>query len=159
MANSTPSRRRLADRQAELVRALTGAGDVPAGFDRARVERAARSLVGKRVAEVARAWPALAAALGERFRERFRAYAQVTPPPEHGGPLADGRAFADTLADDEWTDAAVWERLTVDLHHRRDRGGLRRRRGFGLAWARLLGSGRLVVRLRLPGGRVVALWG
>jgi hypothetical protein len=141
------------------VRALTGAGEVPAGFDRERIERAARSLINKRRVEVARAWPATVAALGETYVERFNAFASQTPPPEQGGPLADGRAFLATLPPDTpWTDAAVWEQLVVDLHFWRDAHGLRRRRWFALIWARLPQSRRLVVRLRLPGGRVLA-WG
>jgi hypothetical protein len=153
------ARQRLAAAQAELVRALTGGAEIPAGFDAERVRRAVRSLVNKRLAEVARMWPALVAALGDAYPERFRAFAASTPPPEQGGPLADGRAFAATLTPAEWTDAAVLERLTVDLHFRWTGTGLRARRWFALRWVRLPQSRRLVVRLRLPGGRVMSLWG
>jgi hypothetical protein len=153
------SRRQLAAAQAELVRALTGAGPLPAGFDAERVQRATRSLINKRVAEVARLWPALAAALGERYAERFRTFAATTPPPHSGGPLADGRAFAATLTPTEWTDAARLELLTFDLRYHWTGTGLRRRRGFAFRWVRLPQSRRHIVRLRLPGGRVLALWG
>lgn len=154
-----PARARLAARQAALVQALTGGSELPAGFDAARVARAARSLVNKRRAEVARIWPALAAALGNPYAERFQAFAATTPPPDRGGPLADGWAFATTLRPDEWTDAARRELLAVDLHFRWTGTGLVRRRGFALRWVRLPQSRRLLVRLRLPGGRVLALWG
>jgi hypothetical protein len=153
------ARERLAARQAALVRALTGAGELPGGFDPVRIERAVRSLLNKRRAEVGRTWPALAAALGTSYPERFRAFAARTPPPDRGGPLADGRAFAATLAAAEWTDAARLELLAVELHFCWTGTGLVRRWGFALRWVRLPQSGRLVVRLRLPGGRVLALWG
>jgi hypothetical protein len=144
------ARARLAQQQAALVRALVAQGEPPAGFAEDRVRLAARSLVNKRLREVARAWPALVEALGDRFGPRFTAFAQSTPPPGDGGPMADGRAFLPTLSADELTDdlrlAAVW----ADL-------GRSRWPSVRLAWLR--GSGRLAVGARLPwlGLRVTTL--
>src|SRR5262245_31430986 len=87
----------LAERQAELVRALTGRGPPPAGFDATRVCVVALSLVLKRLQAVQRAWPALARALGDDFDHLFPDYATATPAPRDGGPLADGDAFAGRL--------------------------------------------------------------
>ena len=56
------------------------------------------ALAGKRAREVARAWPVLAADLGEGFTGRFLADAARRPPPARGGALADGLAFARALA-------------------------------------------------------------
>ena len=65
------ARERLAARQLELVQALVGGGGgggaVPAGFDEQRIRQAARSLVNKRLREVALAWPELTGCLGDRF--------------------------------------------------------------------------------------------
>ena len=91
-------RDRLAAGQAALVRALAGGGPVPGGFDRGRVRAASTALARKRAREVARAWPTLAAELGEDFTGEFLAYAAGRPPPARGGALADGLAFADALA-------------------------------------------------------------
>ncbi len=56
------------------------------------------ALARKRAREVARAWPVLAADLGEDFTGRFLADAARRPPPARGGALADGLAFARALA-------------------------------------------------------------
>jgi hypothetical protein len=92
------ARDRLAAGQAALVRALVGGGPVPGGFDPGRVRATSTALARKRAREVARAWPALAAELGEDFTGEFLAYAAGRPPPARGGALADGLAFADGLA-------------------------------------------------------------
>ncbi|MEU8609172.1 hypothetical protein AB0C29_14320, partial [Actinoplanes sp. NPDC048791] len=54
----------LAERQAELVAALTGGAAVPPGFDARLVEAARVALLRKRAGEVARQWPDLVHALG-----------------------------------------------------------------------------------------------
>jgi hypothetical protein len=92
------ARERLADEQAALVRALVGGGPVPGGFDPGRVAATSAALARKRAREVARAWPVLAADLGEGFTARFVADAARRPPPVTGGALADGLAFARALA-------------------------------------------------------------
>jgi hypothetical protein len=144
-------RERLAEQQAALVRALTASGEAPAGFDAERLRLAATSLANKRRQEVARAWPALVRCLGERFRERFDAFAEKTPLPSEGGPLADGRAFARALAREVWTDEARLEVLAVDLRQARCAGGLRPRRGVAVKVAWLRERRRLVVGVRAPG--------
>jgi hypothetical protein len=68
-----PDRERLDAEQAALVRALVDGGPVPAGFDPDRVAATATALARKRAGEVARAWPVLAAELGDDFTARFRA--------------------------------------------------------------------------------------
>jgi hypothetical protein len=89
---------RLAAEQAALVRALVAGGPVPDGFDPGRVRATAAALARKRAREVARAWPVLAADLGEAFTDRFVTFAAGRPPPASGGALADGLAFARHLA-------------------------------------------------------------
>jgi hypothetical protein len=91
-------RERLAAGQAALVRALVGGGPVPGGFDPDRVRATSTALARKRAREVARAWPVLAAELGEEFTGRFLAFAAGRPPPARGGALADGLALARALA-------------------------------------------------------------
>ncbi len=155
---STPEvRADLARQQALLVEALVSGGERPVGFDAARLELAARSLLNKRLRETARAWPALVRCLSDGYAERFRAYAGGTPPPTEGGPLADGRAFARTLPPALVDDEARAEVLLVDLNWRRTANGLRPRRGVTLkaAWLRR----RLVLGVRLPrlGVRLVSL--
>jgi hypothetical protein len=90
-------RERLAADQAVLVRALVGGGPVPGGVDPDRVGATAAALARKRAREVARAWPVLAADLGDDFTRRFLADAAARPP-ARGGALADGLAFARALA-------------------------------------------------------------
>jgi hypothetical protein len=145
-------RAELAARQAELVRALTGGGPMPAGFLPSRIQATADALAAKRARSAARAWPALAAALGDQFRLRFAEYAAVTRLPQRGGPLADGRAFADWLARrGALPDAGRLEALAIDLGQARCAGGLVPRRGPALAAAWLRQSGRLAIGLRWPG--------
>jgi hypothetical protein len=91
-------RERLAAGQAARVRALVAGGPVPGGFDPDRVRATSAARAGKRAREVARAWPALAAELGQEFSGRFLAFAATRPPPARGGALADGLAFAHALA-------------------------------------------------------------
>jgi hypothetical protein len=134
------ARARLAARQAEVVRALTGQGDAPQGFAPERLRAAAASLEKKRLREVALAWPALVRALGEDFEPRFRSFAARMPLPAAGGPLADGRAFARTLAPHAWTDDLRLAVLAFDLRRRRP----------ALAFARLRQARRLVVAIHLP---------
>jgi len=142
------ARRRLAEQQGELVRALVASGAVPAGFDARRVAGAARSLVNKRLREVAQGWPALVACLGEqRFAERFRAYAEQAPPPA-GGPAADGERFARSLPPAERSDELEVLLLRLALG----------RRVVGIARARLPRSGRRAVGVHLP-GLGVRVWG
>jgi hypothetical protein len=71
---------------------------VPEGFEPDRVRATAAALARKRAREVARAWPVLAADLGEVFTDRFVAFAAGRPPPATGGAMADGLAFARALA-------------------------------------------------------------
>src|SRR5262249_24071096 len=105
----------LAERQAALVTALTGAGDVPPGFDAARVRAAAAALAFKRARAAAQAWPGVRAMLGDDFRNRFAEYAAVTPIPQHGGPLADGRAFVRYLTERmPLSDEVTLQALSVD---------------------------------------------
>lgn len=141
-------RQRLAEAQAALVRGLLS-GEPPDGFDAARFCLASRSLINKRLREVARAWPMLARCLGDRFAARFRAFAQTTTPPGEGGPLADGRAFLDTFPIHELDEAAREELLRVDLNWRRTSTGLRPRRGVVVKWIRK--NGAIAVGIRMPG--------
>jgi hypothetical protein len=145
---SSDARSRLAEQQAQLVRALVGQDEAPAGFDAERLRLASQSLVNKRLREVERAWPALARCLGEHWSARFTAFAQTTPPPPEGGPLGDGLAFARTLPSCDLDDEARTERFFVELH--------RTRLPLRAAW--LPQAGRLLLGVRLPwlGARVLA---
>jgi hypothetical protein len=137
-------RERLAAEQAALVRALVGGGPVPGGFDPGRVAATSAAVARKRAREVARAWPVLAADLGEGFTGRFLADAARRPPPGRGGALADGLAFAEALAGEgRLPDSARVERLAARAHLST--------RPVRLA-ATLTGSPRrLVVTVRAPG--------
>jgi hypothetical protein len=154
------ARERLADMQAELVQTLVGQGRAPADFDAARLKAAAYALASKRARAVMQAWPALTHALGESFSERFAAYGLVSPLPLHGGPLADGRAFARYLAGSgELPDAGRMEALLVVLRFRFTAMGLLPRRGLALRFTHLKLSGRLVIGFRMPwlGGRYFSI--
>jgi hypothetical protein len=148
--SAADGRAELARQQQALLRALVAGGPAPAGFSGAQVARAARALANKRRREAARAWPALARALGARFNERFAAFAAAVPPPAEGGPLVDGRGFARTLAASERTDELRLALLAFDLRWRSGAGGLLARRGPALRAAWLRRARRLAVGVRLP---------
>ena len=88
--------------------------------------------------------------LTRSFRELFEAFAAQTPLPAEGGPLADGRAFVQTIAPGEWADDVRLEVLAIDLRLRRTAKGLRPRRGPTLKVAWLRQARRLVIGGRLP---------
>jgi hypothetical protein len=92
--------RPLAERQAELVAALTGTGAVPDGFDARLVGAARAALLRKRAGEVARHWPRLAAGHGTAWPATFVAWAAGRPTAgalRDGWDLARGLAAAGTL--------------------------------------------------------------
>jgi hypothetical protein len=141
----------LAAQQAALVRALTGLGPVPSGFDEGRIGVVARSLVFKRMRSVRRVWPGLARGLGDDFECQFVAYATEAPLPHRGGVLADGDAFVGRLlATGNCPDEARKERLAVSLAHRRTADGLVRRSRFSaVVRCASLRSRRVMIGLRL----------
>lgn len=139
----------LAARQAAFAEAVIAGAPPPPGFSVERVRAAAASLANKRRGSVARAWPGLAAGLGDELRPLFAAYASSVPHPLEGGPLADGLAFGDWLeARGRLPPGAEGQRLSVRLRHRRAPGGLRRRRGPWLAVGRI--QGRWVAAVYIP---------
>ncbi|MEU8230708.1 hypothetical protein AB0C12_14025 [Actinoplanes sp. NPDC048967] len=85
----------LAQRQADLVAALTGGAAVPLGFDARLVEAARVALLRKRAGEVARQWPDLAHALGSGWYRQWSAWAATRPT---RGSLRDGWDLARELA-------------------------------------------------------------
>jgi hypothetical protein len=139
-------RRRLADRQASLVHALMLGGSSPPGFDAVRLQQCSQSLALKRRRAVSRVWPRLTTSLGERFPELFATYASQCPLPREGGPLADGRFFANWLKKRiALPDEGQREALSVDLRFVLGSGGLRPRRGPCVRIVWLRGARRLVV--------------
>jgi hypothetical protein len=152
---SPEDRERLASRQAELARALTGRAGPPEGFDPDRLRAAAEALSRKRARSVERAWPSLVEALGEDFEPLFAAYAAEAPLPPRGGPLADGRNFVRFLARrGRLRDATRLEALSVDLRYASRPTGLVRRRGPALAIALLRHPRRLILAIGWPGRRI-----
>lgn len=148
-------RAQLAARQAELVRALTAKAGPPVDFKPAHFRAATHALARKRARSVARAWPSLEEALGESFESSFSSYAVDVPLPQRGGPLADGRNFAQVLErQGKLTDRARLEVLAVDLRFASSPEGLIARRGPSLAMALLKHPRQLVLAARWPGGRV-----
>jgi hypothetical protein len=148
---SDEARARLAAAQAALVAAVAGDGDVPPGFDRSRLGAAAASLAAKRSRAAARAWPGLADALGDDFARRFAAFAARAPLPRHGGPLADGWAFARALAAaGELPESLRPQLVAVGLRYAECADGLRPRRGLSARAALLRRPRRLLLAVRLP---------
>ena len=158
------ARERLAAAQSAFLQALAGGGTVPEGFNAERIRVAGQSLAAKRMRSVARAWPALTAMLGDTFASRFASFAAANPLPRQGGPLADGRAFARTLAPGKWgrfantwdanSDKARLEIMAVDLHYRSTRhdGGLVPKRWPAIRMGFLPKARRGVLAIRLPFG-------
>jgi hypothetical protein len=95
--------RSLADRQAELVTTLTSGSPVPPGFDPRLIETARAALLRKRAGEVARTWPALAAAYGPNWKREFARWAATRPTQ---GSLRDGWNMARDLGPSRPTSAA-----------------------------------------------------
>lgn len=92
------ARAKLASRQRGLLQALNGNASEVTSFDEKQIAAVSAALLQKRMRGVAKAWPALAAALGERFGQLFAEYARSASYPAHGAHLADGCRFAATLA-------------------------------------------------------------
>ena len=155
---SADPRARLAERQAELIRALYG-GPPAEGLDPYRVKLASMALADKRARAVARAWPALARGLGAEYPERFAAYARVTPPPDAGS-VADGLAFSQILARERrLPDDARIERMLVTSDVKLRHNRLAARRGPRLAATVTGPPRRLVIVASVPpiGVRLVTL--
>lgn len=87
-------RQRLADAQAELLRAVLADGPTPAGFDALRLHAQANALRAKRRRVVAALRPDLPANLGDRFGPLFDEYAHTNPRREGVTARDDAAAFA-----------------------------------------------------------------
>lgn len=151
------ARERLAREQAALVRALGAGAPVPSGFDASRVHAAAQALLDKRRRGVERAWSALATALGDTLRARFEPWARAHPLSTEPDPLVDGRRFAEALRAEGRLPASMSEPL-LDFDARwrlTEDGKAMPRRGFTLVLHREASTRRLLLALRLPGGRVL----
>jgi hypothetical protein len=131
----------LRDRQEALVAALVAGGPLPDGFAPGPVQAATAALARKRAGEVAKAWPALAAALGTGFPSLFTAWAGGRAP---AGSIADGWAFARSLGPD-LPERAAGELAAAEVRFVLGPAGVRRRSGPALR--------------RIPGGVVVQLAG
>jgi hypothetical protein len=154
MAREAPSD--LAGQQAALIAALTGGGEVPAGFDSSRLQAAGVALAQKRVRSAAHAWPTLFQALGDSARSLFERYAELMPLPREGGPLADGRFFVQWLSTQrKLTSGARLEIMSVDLRYAMKSTGLLARKWPSCRIA-LLSARRVVVAIRIP--RVGEYW-
>jgi len=99
-------RQTLQKRQRELVRALQGKVEIPAGFDRSSVAAAAQELLLKRGKEVKSAWPVLGDYLGKRFSNLYAAFIGSYNP-DKPDPLVDGYHFAVWLSSRERLPAEV----------------------------------------------------
>jgi hypothetical protein len=93
------ARERLAEQQAELVRALLADGAVPAGFNPTRVRIQAVALHAKRRRVAERLSPDLADTLGDQLAELFDRWAATHPRRAGVGFREDLRSFAAWLAE------------------------------------------------------------
>ncbi|MGE3286631.1 MAG: DUF692 family multinuclear iron-containing protein [Pseudonocardia sp.] len=91
---ASSDRATLAAAQARLLDALVAGAPDPPGFDPHRLDATRAALLRKRAGEVARAWPSLAASLGERWPAAFAAHATGRSPK---GALRDGWDLARAL--------------------------------------------------------------
>lgn len=131
------------------MRSLVGREAAPEGFDRSRIEVAAKTLAIKRAQSVRSAWPALSRHLGESFYDRFNEYARDCALPGEGGPLADGRAFVRVLSrNEELPDEVKLETLAVDLRFGETPDGLIPRRGVAVKLILLRRPVRMILALR-----------
>jgi hypothetical protein len=143
-----------AAKQAALLDALLGDGELPEGFVAAKADAASRSLRRKRLGAVRHAWPALTVALGPALDAHFDAFARTTGPPRFGDGLTDGLAFVSSLAPDvalgdDVRVEVLFARAIVVRDHR-DGGEWRLRRGPFLRVARLRHPHRLLFVVHLP---------
>ena len=127
--------RSLAERQAELVATLTSGAPVPPGFDERLVRTARVALLRKRAGEVARHWPAMAAAFGAEWPREFARWAARRPTQ---GSLRDGWDLARDLgvslpaaaAEELAAREAAWRYDGVSAPRARRMPALRRAAGF-----------------------------
>lgn len=89
-ASTTADARQQLDAQ---QRALLARLAAPGTAQDDREHATALALLHKRTKSAAACLPRLAAAANDGFEPLFRDYARRTAPPEHGGPIADARAF------------------------------------------------------------------
>jgi len=149
----------LARQQAALLAALEGDRPPPPGFDAHAVSVAGAGLADKRRRSAARAWPALARALGGDFTAAFATHVAPTPLAPSRGPLRDGlRLFRALRGDPRLDRAACAEALRVQLAFRETPDGLALRRGPALRLLRAPGSLWMGVRIG-RWARVVELGG
>lgn len=152
VVSAAPERAAYEARLADLVRALQRGAGYPTGFVASNADAASHALRRKRARAVARAWPALAAALGAHFVGRFDAYARAAPPPGFGGGLADGLVFAGQLARDELNPGVRAERLAARSRLTLRGGAVRARRGVFIGATVTRHPRRLIIVLRGPAG-------
>lgn len=149
------TRARLAQRQSELIRALSGVAASPAGFDPLGVSRSAASLRQKRLHTVRRCWPRLVEELGDpTFRSLFAEYARSNALVQEL-PLHDGAEFVVWLRKRGAFPHAAWaEWLGYRAQYAWKNEQWRARRGMwiGIAWSQ--GERRLGLVWRWPGGAV-----
>ena len=88
---TTPARPSYAERQRQLVAALTSQVAPPPGFDARQVQTARQALLAKRAHELAYVWPILTASLGPRLVALFGEFAADRPTQ---GLRRDGHDFA-----------------------------------------------------------------
>jgi hypothetical protein len=144
-------RDRLTAQQAAFLDSLQGRGPSPPGFRGDDLAAASASLLRKRTGAVARDWPALAYAVGDRLPAAFAQYAQSTPPPVAGESVADGLGFALSLDPDTLTDDARVEVLHARARFVVRQGRVLARRGPFAGAARLRHPARVLLVVRIPG--------
>jgi hypothetical protein len=134
----TADRRRLAAVQAQLVRSLLRHEAPPDRFDASRVAQAGLALQRKRRRSIARAWPQLITALGERWPVLIDAYAEQAPVLDDES-LEDGRRFVEFLRHHgDVDDTARIEAMEVLL-----------RTGPRIGWIRLRDRRRILLMFRI----------
>jgi hypothetical protein len=142
--------RSLADRQADLVAALTSAAPVPHGFDERLVDVARVALLRKRAGEVARQWPLLAAGHGPEWTRTFARWAARRPT---NGSLRDGWDLARELGD-ALPELAEAELAAREAEWRYDgTSAPRRRRGPAVRRAGRAVAVQVAGRVRVRAGR------
>jgi hypothetical protein len=152
------ARSRLASMEAEFIRALSTGGPYPPGSDLRGMTATSRLLRAKRVRTMRKAWPELAAFLGDRLPERAAELLAGIPLPAGDHALQDGLLVALRLkAVGPIPDSLKLKLLGVKVRYRWHRGHLVRRVGPALGWTYLRESGRVFCALRLAGLRLVTI--